>query len=818
MSKKIGRNDPCPCGSGKKYKKCCLNKKDFVREQKKATQLMEEERFKEAEAVLRKVLNNEDNVTIRNNLAKCLFELGKNEECLDILRTCLEPEREELAANPFTLALASRAFVRLGEKKAGKYYLEMAEKFFEEGLDIFRKEGIDEEDLGFWKEYTLSVLKAAGELEDHSRVLELYYRWKSEHVGWESAYLAGVASFNLKDYTKAATFWGEIGENWFMFYGFKEVATLVEKGLIPPFVIGYKILSHEQIERNLDKVQWEEEYMTSLIKDGNFLMVLLAMVFDLEVEVEMAKELIDDLVHRGEEWGEDLGKRILESPHANTSFKMAAARGLVEKGVYSSGEFIPMIIDGEKEEVKIKKLPVESEADQENREAMEKARELKEKGNMEEAIRTLEEVCYKDNFCLPVAINLSNLLRMVGRLEEAENYLRMVENIDPYNIFMLFNMACLFYQKGDTKGAEEYLEKMNLEEADQELLEKVDQLRDTMKGFGFENLLEKIRRNMAAYEEEKRARIENKTLSPHEKLSRCLKNLPANWTKEICFALEMEPASRREERQGQIEEAFLEKRNLSYLMEENFSPEDKEVLVYLLEKGGWAPLEEVSEKFGSMEGDGFLWNRYLPNSSLGTLWLYGLAVVGKAKLDKRRKKIVVVPLELREPLSILLGVKTKNFEPATIWDYLLEDEGVQEEVFIFRVNLTDKAARVRGFPYRILAIPQDFTLYQLALAILDSFDFEFDHSFGFYDNLKNWTRAREGYEYFTDLGEGYRFPGVEKTLVKDVFKETGKRMLFLFDYGDEWHFLVRLMKEVGREEQEEYPGVIKGEGEVEQYD
>lgn len=23
---KLGRNDPCPCGSGKKYKKCCLDK------------------------------------------------------------------------------------------------------------------------------------------------------------------------------------------------------------------------------------------------------------------------------------------------------------------------------------------------------------------------------------------------------------------------------------------------------------------------------------------------------------------------------------------------------------------------------------------------------------------------------------------------------------------------------------------------------------------------------------------------------------------------------------------------------------------------
>ena len=23
---KVGRNEPCPCGSGKKYKKCCIGK------------------------------------------------------------------------------------------------------------------------------------------------------------------------------------------------------------------------------------------------------------------------------------------------------------------------------------------------------------------------------------------------------------------------------------------------------------------------------------------------------------------------------------------------------------------------------------------------------------------------------------------------------------------------------------------------------------------------------------------------------------------------------------------------------------------------
>jgi SEC-C motif-containing protein len=26
MNTKTGRNDPCPCGSGKKYKQCCMSK------------------------------------------------------------------------------------------------------------------------------------------------------------------------------------------------------------------------------------------------------------------------------------------------------------------------------------------------------------------------------------------------------------------------------------------------------------------------------------------------------------------------------------------------------------------------------------------------------------------------------------------------------------------------------------------------------------------------------------------------------------------------------------------------------------------------
>jgi hypothetical protein len=31
MNEVVGRNDPCPCGSGKKYKRCCANKDDVAR-------------------------------------------------------------------------------------------------------------------------------------------------------------------------------------------------------------------------------------------------------------------------------------------------------------------------------------------------------------------------------------------------------------------------------------------------------------------------------------------------------------------------------------------------------------------------------------------------------------------------------------------------------------------------------------------------------------------------------------------------------------------------------------------------------------------
>lgn len=37
MDKKVGRNDPCPCGSGKKFKQCCFLTKGGSGVKKKLT-------------------------------------------------------------------------------------------------------------------------------------------------------------------------------------------------------------------------------------------------------------------------------------------------------------------------------------------------------------------------------------------------------------------------------------------------------------------------------------------------------------------------------------------------------------------------------------------------------------------------------------------------------------------------------------------------------------------------------------------------------------------------------------------------------------
>jgi tetratricopeptide (TPR) repeat protein len=106
--KKTGRNEPCPCGSGKKYKKCCLNSSkpstggtpfysDLDKLSNQAPDLIRQKKFDQAEGVCRKLLEQfPDQIDGLHRYAELFEAQGKNQEAAEYYRKTVEfAERAE---------------------------------------------------------------------------------------------------------------------------------------------------------------------------------------------------------------------------------------------------------------------------------------------------------------------------------------------------------------------------------------------------------------------------------------------------------------------------------------------------------------------------------------------------------------------------------------------------------------------------------------------------------------------------------------------------------------------------------------------------
>lgn len=122
-----------------------------------------------------------------------------------------------------------------------------------------------------------------------------------------------------------------------------------------------------------------------------------------------------------------------------------------------------------------------------------------------------------------------------------------------------------------------------------------------------------------------------------------------------------------------------------------------------------------------------------------------------------------------------------------------------KHIYIFRATLDENyggRGKNKREIYREIAILETQNLSTLAKSIILSFDFDFDHCYGFYSDLKDIYSSKELFELFTDIGEEPTEGalGVEHTRVSKAFDRIGKKLLFLFDYGDNWYFIVELLE------------------------
>ena len=123
--------------------------------------------------------------------------------------------------------------------------------------------------------------------------------------------------------------------------------------------------------------------------------------------------------------------------------------------------------------------------------------------------------------------------------------------------------------------------------------------------------------------------------------------------------------------------------------------------------------------------------------------------------------------------------------------------------------------------YRDVELPSKASLEMLAKGILDAFNFDMDHAFGFYSGITPRTtmESHPKYELFADLEfDDCDAESVSKTAVSVAYPEPGAKLMFLFDYGDEWLFQTEYIGTEKKVARATYPAMIGGAGEApEQY-
>ena len=185
-------------------------------------------------------------------------------------------------------------------------------------------------------------------------------------------------------------------------------------------------------------------------------------------------------------------------------------------------------------------------------------------------------------------------------------------------------------------------------------------------------------------------------------------------------------------------------------------------------------------------------------------------------LEATRFGDVITIFPARNSLNdVLAALRGRPTPPAVRKREAVEVPGASRaaETLIFRASLTRQV-------YRAFEIADTSSLYALAQAIVRSFDFDFDHAFGFYSNLKgNIYQSPVRYELFVDMGESDgEAQSVKRTRVVEAFTSVGTKMRFLFDYGDGWEFLVELVERKPKEPKIKLPRLVKSVGKApEQY-
>jgi len=570
-----------------------------------------------------------------NNLATIHFENGKPTEALQELQPLLEVE----SPLPYTHALASLCHSALEQPDAARRHLSRAIRDFDRGWHQLRRTVGDDP---AWTEYTVIIKRAAGYLGEHRLLLELHSRWPgSAHpVG---AFWAGVAHFNLGKFNRAARAWDRVQDRNLgpTAEAFGEVASLVDRGVVPPFPLEYDLLRSEP------EGEMTEEVSTNMLKRGAVRMPYLYHLFQSPENSEQAVNMTLELIHRTGEWGVTLGQSLLKASGAPMTLKMGAARALTELGHFAQGEPIPIIHQGRPTEIRLQRMEVTHEMVPEHDQATTAARNLWEKGRRLEALERLTAL-HDQGIAYPPAMLLeAHVLHTMGERDAARTLLQALEEISPNQPVVLLQISLISLETGDIEQARAYLDRIDASRLPPGFQQDLAQLRTTVETA---TLMANELSPAALIFDGWREEVEEKPISLDVTVAKALKQIPVQWLNAAAGYYNLAPQRRRPEREKGLAAALQDPVRLQQALSQE-AREVRSALAFLLAEGGWAKLQRLTHRYGTMEGDGFYWDEHPPASTLGRLRLLGLLYVGRAKVGGRSFQVGVVPTDLRPVLA-----------------------------------------------------------------------------------------------------------------------------------------------------------------------
>lgn len=130
-----------------------------------------------------------------------------------------------------------------------------------------------------------------------------------------------------------------------------------------------------------------------------------------------------------------------------------------------------------------------------------------------------------------------------------------------------------------------------------------------------------------------------------------------------------------------------------------------------------------------------------------------------------------------------------------------ETTNMQNGNYTFKVML-DKAT------WRKIKLSHKHTLEDLHLKIQEAFDFDNDHLYSFFMDGKRYSQDA----YHSSWGD--EEPFADEAIIGELGLYKGKKILYLFDYGDSWEFLVQLVAIDENEEELKEPQITEQKGEA----